>query len=102
MPFLDIFQKRVKNIFHVGERHFFGSLYKRVSVFCQNRFYVGDLRRLREISPLFWGNLIFWDFFGFFQKSAFCCCSTLLPEMLRNNFNEKRNIFSVREKKISL
>jgi hypothetical protein len=78
MPFLDIFQKRVKNIFHVGERYFFGSLQERNPIFLQYRFYVGDLRRLREISPLFWKNWNFSAFFGFFQKSAFCYLSTLL------------------------
>jgi hypothetical protein len=66
MPFLDIFQKRVKNIFYVGERHFLGSLQERNPIFYQYRFYVGDLRRLREISPLFCKNGIFSAFFGFF------------------------------------
>ncbi len=87
-------------MFHVGERLFFGSLQERNPVFLQNRFYVGKVRRLTKISPVFWKIWIFSDFFGFFQKITFCRLSALLPKMQWNHLNKNRNIFSVTWKKI--
>ena len=61
---------------------FFAPLQEKGIDFFHFRFYVGVLRRLRDVSEilgLFW---IFSDFFGFFSNLTFCHLWFLLPRML--------------------
>ena len=64
--FLDIFRIHVKKSWYVGKTCFFSSLQERDPFFYQYRFYVGVLRRLRDVSVVFWKNPLFMGFFDFF------------------------------------
>ena len=64
--FLDIFRIHVKKSWYVEETCFFSSLQERDLFFYQYRFYVGVLRRLRDVSAVFDENPFFSGFFGFF------------------------------------
>ena len=63
--FLDIFKFHVKNSWYVGKTCFFSSLEGMDPFFYHFHFYVGVLRRLRDVSvvfekfPLFMGFLVF-------------------------------------------
>jgi hypothetical protein len=62
---LDIFRIHVKNSSYVGKKCFFSSLQERDLFFYQYRFYVGVLRRLRDVSAVFDKNPLFSGFFDF-------------------------------------
>ena len=64
--FLDIFRIHVKKSWYVEETCFFSSLQERNLFFYQYRFYVGVLRRLRDVSVVFDENPLFSGFFDFF------------------------------------
>ena len=64
--FLDIFRFHVKNSWYVEETCFFSSLQERDPFFYQYRFYVGVLRRLRDVSAVFDNFPLFSGFFDFF------------------------------------
>jgi len=64
--FLDIFRIHVKKSWYVGKTCFFSSLQERNPFFSHYRFYVGVLRRLRDVSAVFDKNPLFSGFFGFF------------------------------------
>ena len=65
--FLDIFRIHVKNSWYVEETCFFSPLQERDPFFSHNRFYVGVLRRLRDVSAVFYKNSKRSSFFGFFE-----------------------------------
>ena len=65
--FLDIFRIHVKKSWYVGKTCFFSSLQERDPFFYQYRFYVGVLRRLRDVSAVFYKNSKKSSFFGFFE-----------------------------------
>ena len=67
--FLDIFRFHVKNSWYVEEMRFFSSLQERNAFFSHYRFYVGVLRRLRDVSGVFNKNPLFSGFFDFFLKN---------------------------------
>ena len=64
--FLDIFRIHVKNSWYVEETCFFSSLQERDLFFSHYRFYVGVLRRLRDVSAVFYKKSKKSAFFGFF------------------------------------
>ncbi len=64
--FLDIFRFHVKNSWHVGKTGFFSPLQERDPFFSHYRFYVGVLRRLRDVSAVLQKFPLFLGFFGFF------------------------------------
>jgi hypothetical protein len=64
--FLDIFRIHVKKSWYVEETCFFSSLEERNTFFSHYRFYVGVLRRLRDVSVVFDENPLFSGFFDFF------------------------------------
>ncbi len=80
--FLDIFKFHVKKSWYVGKTCFFSSLQERDLFFYQYRFYVGVLRRLRDVSVVFDKNPLFSGFFDFFKKTTFRSLSILLLQML--------------------
>ena len=70
--FLDIFRIHVKKSWYVGKTCFFSSLQERDPFFYQYRFYVGVLRRLRDVSVVFYKKSkksTFYGIFWFFLKN---------------------------------
>jgi len=66
MCFLDIFRFHVKKSWYVGKMCFFSSLQERDLFFSHFHFYVGVLRRLRDVSAGFDENPLFSGFLVFF------------------------------------
>ena len=64
--FLDIFKFHVKKSWYVEETCFFSSLQERDLFFYHFHFYVGVLRRLRDVSVVFKNFRLFSEFFDFF------------------------------------